>query len=220
MELEIQFRNAIQDTEEDYLYPKEEVFLFANEAINEACRRSNLKVMTDVNNPLSTIDLVPGQNTYAVSDKVYNVLAYRLKTDTKFKTLPVKDFRELDQCYGDWMSKNGEPVCVVAGLNSGKVMLYKNPTVADKLVMTVRHLPETELVDDMDIPDIPSHLHSFLIYWMLFRGYSKNDSEMKNEKLAQLNLQLFERKFGNDSEANARNEQYNLMSSANNYGIY
>lgn len=220
-ELEYKFRLAIQDEVEDYLFPKEEVFDFMNEAIVEACARSELKVSSDINNPLCVIDLVPGNNSYELSQFITKVKAVRLKTATKTKILPVKDYRELDSCYGySWQDREGEPICVVAGLESDSLTLYKTPTVADKLLLTVVHLPTTEIENDEDEIPIPSQHQRKLLHWMLYKGYSKNDSEAKSDKLAQIHLGYFEQYFGNNELSNARYQQYGKISTVYNHGMY
>jgi hypothetical protein len=53
----------------------------------------------------------------------------------------------------------------------------------------------------MDEPEINRRFHESLVFWMLYRAYSKQDAETKDAKKAGENLALFEQEFGKKSSA-------------------
>ena len=62
-------------------------------------------------------------------------------------------------------------------------------------------MPFADMVDDQDIPEIFDRYHRSLRYWMMYRAYSKQDSQANDPKKAADALTLFEQEFGKKSSA-------------------
>lgn len=219
-ELEHEFRLTIQDLTIPYLFSKEEVYRFANEALIEACRRARLLVSTDATNPVCVINVQPGISVYPISNKIIQIKSYRYRSSTKNKRLELLDYRYMDSRFQNWEDQVGEPTAVIVGLNTNIVTLYKKPIEVATVVMTAVYLPSTKLLDYTDEIPIPEHLHDKLVYWMLYKAYKKNDTEVKFEKLASLNLSYFVDEFGTAEFANSRYENYKVNTTDENYGSH
>lgn len=317
-ELELSFRRAFQDTEQNYFVTSEEFTNYLNEAEEEACRRARLLVATDLStgeikakstititgdsgsidsvlvnniniisnailftgsafttaallsneinslglytatvknnivtiypldgigsdinniapivlgtllttftpftggvNGICKISLLPNKSTYDLSNKIFklNAVYYGIEQ----KKLELVDYREMDEFSRTWRTSKGIPSKVVVGLNSNKLDIYKIPEIKENLLMNVTYLPLVKMVLNTDVPSIPEYLHEKLIYWVLYRAYSKNDSETQNTSSANYFRQLFVNEFGEDQTTNAFYEQSRRIMVDDRYGDY
>lgn len=156
---------------------------------------------------------------------VYELSTRILKTNAFYygetlKKLDIIDYREMDECKQNWQASKGEPMAVIVGLNSSKINLYKVPLVSSTILMNVVHLPLKKMLYDEDIPSIPEHYHEKLIYWCLFKAYSKNDSETQNGTASNYFKGLFANEFGEDLSTTAFYEQSRKVFVDNGHGDY
>ena len=317
-ELELSFRRAFQDTEQNYFVTSEEFTSYINEAEDEACRRARLLVATDIStgeikakstitidgssgsidsvlvnniniisnvinftgsafttaallsneinskglytatvrnnivsiftldgvgsdlngispivmgtlavtftafsggvNGVCKISLLPNKSTYELSKRIFKLNA--IYYGSEYKKLDIIDYREMDESYRNWRSQKGTPIYAVVGLNSNKIDIFRTPETKDKLLLNVTHLPLTKMVLNEDTPSIPEQYHEKLIYWALYRAYSKNDSETQNNSSANYFRQLFANEFGEDTTTNAYYEQSRRIMVDDRYGDY
>ena len=62
------------------------------------------------------------------------------------------------------------------------------------------------MANDTDEPEIRPEMHTSLVEWMLFRAYSREETEMYNDTKAALCKSRFVAEFG--SKASGRNEAW------------
>ena len=93
-----------------------------------------------------------------------------------------------------------------AGIGPGVLYLWPRPSQAGELHMTVQRLPKMPMADGGDEPEIRQEAHSALVHWMLYRAYSRMDTDLYNDAKAAIALQQFEAEFG--SKASVRNEEW------------
>jgi phosphorylcholine metabolism protein LicD len=67
--------------------------------------------------------------------------------------------------------------------------------------MIVVRSPLVEMNDETDSPEIAPRFHRSLRYWMMYRAYSKQDSQANDPKKAMESLAMFEQEFGQKSSA-------------------
>ena len=72
--------------------------------------------------------------------------------------------------------------------------------------MTMQRLPKMPMADGGDEPEIRQEAHPALVHWMLYRAYSRMDTDLYNDAKAAIALQQFEAEFG--SKASVRNEEW------------
>jgi hypothetical protein len=84
---------------------------------------------------------------------------------------------------------------------TGKIVLYPPPSENGTLLMTVVRDPLAEMNDMDDEPEIAARYHRSLRFWMMFRAYSKQDTETFDPKKLADSLSMFEQEFGKKSAA-------------------
>ena len=71
--------------------------------------------------------------------------------------------------------------------------------------LSVVRLPLEDMANDTDEPEINKRYHLHLVDWMMYRAYSKQDSETVDMAKANKYLATFEAQFGRESTANEEN---------------
>lgn len=194
------------------LWSRAEWIEYANDAQNEACRRARLLV--DSTTPdVCVITLTDGTATYDLHDAIIFVRRARLVQSADgagVKVLRRLHSADLDREVGiGWQEEVGEPVGYVTDLDGHMLRPYPIPDTDDwEVHLTVTRtalIPTTNdtypLQDGDDEPEIRSRWHLGLVNWMLYRAYSKQDSQCYNPKAAAIFLADFENEFGKKSSA-------------------
>jgi hypothetical protein len=194
------------------LWSRAEWIEFANDAQSEACRRARLLV--DSTTPaVCSITLVDGTPTYDLHDSIIFVRRVRLLESvdgTALSILKRRHSNDLDGSAGPgWQEEVGQPRMWVPDLDDHKFRPYPIPDTDDWEVSLTVH--RTALVptanetypmeDGDDEPEIRRRHHLGLVNWMLYRAYSKQDSQCYNPKAAAMFLADFEAEFGKKSSA-------------------
>lgn len=191
-------RDRSDDKFAPFLWSDAEWVSFANDAEREACRRSRL-IVDSSNCDIGEIRLRAGGKTYDLDQRI--LFIRRAKLQGRSQPLGRASYKDLDRCRPDWEDETGEPQAYVPDMDTDKFRPYPTPTEAGVVKLTVVRLPMVDMVDLDDAPEIKPHLHDSLVFWMLYRAYSKQDSETKDDKKAAGNLALFENEFGKKSSA-------------------
>lgn len=166
---------------------------FANQAQREACRRARLLV-DSTTTALCDVTVESGTAVYALDPRVLFVRRAIIVGQTR--PLARIHHRDLDQLGTEWMDEEGDIDGFVIGLDTGKLRLYRKPTADGTARLTVVRLPLEDLADEGDTPEIDERYHEALVEWMVYRYYSTNDSEVRDDAKAALALAAFEREFG------------------------
>ena len=98
-------------------------------------------------------------------------------------------------------AQTGAPRAWVRNWQSGALRLWPTPNVADTARLRVVRLPINDLSGSSDEPEIHVRLHRSLVFWMLYRAFSKKDTQTQDDKRAATDLALFEQEFGPKSTA-------------------
>ena len=192
------FRYEVDDLAEPFLWSDEELIDYANDAENEAARRGRLLI--DSTTPaVRQIAVLAGTASYALDPRV--IFVRRAKLASRTLILARRSQRDMDECIPGWESHTGTVCDYLTDCDTGKVRLYRTPTVDDTLNLSVVRLPlmATKKLDDT--PEIHPRFHRNLRHWMKFRAYSKQDAETRDEKKAADGLALFVQEFGDASRA-------------------
>ncbi len=170
----------------------------ANEAQEEACRRSKLLVDSSTA-PICSIAVGIATALYAVDPRVIKIL--RLKLANRTQPLARKGLRDIDRENPGWETDTGEPTHYIPDFQTGKIRLYPIPVAADTATLTVQRLPIADMEADDDEPELDRHLHRKLVSWMAYRGYSKPDTDQTDGNKAAEALAEFESEFGQKASA-------------------
>ena len=176
--------------------------LFANEAECEACRRGDLII--DSSSPMCSISIETGEPLIKLDGSILDVRRAKLGNGTAH-LLPVKT-ADLDAHSAAWESESGNPSHYVIDYQSGCIRLYPSPSSSDLLQLTVRRLPAERMEDVEDEPEVRQEARFALVHWILFRAYSRSDTDMYDERKAGSAMAEFEREFG--AKRGLRNEMW------------
>jgi hypothetical protein len=207
-ELRALFRSTTQDVVAPFLWSDEEINDYANDAEIEACRRAHLLI--DSSND-------PAQASVSAADPMvdldYRVLyVRRARLASSSVPLKIRSARTMDETCAGWETAQAARSSVlIPDFETGRLRLYPAPSTDDTLLMTVTRLPLKALALDEDTPEINARLHRSLLYWMLFRAYSKVDADTADPNKAKLSEAAFTAEFGEKSRAIDENwalEQY------------
>src|SRR3546814_4957914 len=86
-------------------------------------------------------------------------------------------------------------------VETGSIRFDSIPTCDGSLEIEVARLPLRQLVSPEDCPEIPQQYHADIVYWMLYRAWSKRDADAGSEAKAESALAKFASTFGAPSTA-------------------
>jgi hypothetical protein len=176
--------------------------IYANEAQDEACRRGDL--LRDSSSPMCTIAIAADAETVTMDPKIVRILRARVDGDH----VEVVSGEVMDGIFPGWQddTNRARPTHLVEGMTSGALHLWPRPKVDGAIRLTVQRLPLKPLRNDNDKPEIRPELHPGLVDWMLYRAYSREDTDLHNDGKAAVALARFEAEFGR--KVSGRNEQW------------
>lgn len=186
-----------------YQWPDAVLNLYANEAQNEACRRSTL--LTDSASAFCHPAFTGGNPIVVLDPRIVNVK--RVRDTSQYIQLQQISALEMDRKRPGWEMHTGTiPLCVVTDYQTDALRLYPIQSNSGTLSMTVQRLPLADMALDADTPEIRKEYQPALVQWMLYRAYSKQDTETCDPQKAEKALANFEREFG--KRMSARNETW------------
>lgn len=196
-------RAQAQDQKAPYFCSDELLTLYANEAQDEACRRSVL-LRDSATTDICRVAVPTGAEAVALDPRVVHVLRARLSGED----VTVLSSEEMDALHPNWEADTlrAKPLVLVRGLTTDALHLWPMPDKDYELRLTVQRLALKPMADLNDSPEIRREAQPALVEWMLFKAYSRQDTEIFNDAKAKLAEGNFIREFGR--KASARNESW------------
>lgn len=191
-------RYRVDDLVAPYLWSDTEWTEYLNDAQNEACRRARL-IVDSTTASICSISLTNLGVTYPLDDRI--LFIKRVKLSGRVTPLLPASFKDLDRVVPGWEDETGEPTSYVKDMDDNLFRPYPTPAAAYTVNLTVIRLPLIVMDDSDQSPEIKPRWHLSLVHWMLYRAYSKQDSETRDAKKAAENLAMFENEFGKKSTA-------------------
>lgn len=198
-------RSEAVDTATPYLWSDADWIRYANDAQREACRRARL-IVDSTTTAICRIAMVAATASYALDSRV--LFIKRAKLSGRSLPLSRASHKDLDRSVPGWEDATGEPQAYVPDMNENEFRPYPTPTTAATVSLTVIRLPLADMALAVVSPttaavgpEIKACYHESLVFWMLYRAYSKQDTETLDKKKAADNLALFEAEFGKKSTA-------------------
>jgi hypothetical protein len=190
-------RSEMDDKTEPYLITDAEHIEYANDAELEASRRGRL-IMDSTTTAICQISVVANTASYNLDPRVQSI---RRAKPTGLLPLKRKNYQDMDSQYPGWDdAATGTPIVFIPD-DTGKIRLWPTPNASTTLSMIVVRSPLAEMSDETDSPEIASRFHRSLRYWMMYRAYSKQDSQANDPKKAAESMAMFEQEFGKKSSA-------------------
>lgn len=199
------YRAHAHDDAEPYLCSDELLAIYATEAQDEACRRGDL--LRDSTSSLTRIAFTAGAESVPLDNRVVRILRAQVDGHPACSIAA----EDMDASHPGWQSGGlrAQPTMLITGMSSGSLFLWPVPDQAGEIRLTVQRLPlkplRVELADKAS-PEIRPELHRGLVEWMLFRAYSREDTDLYNDTKAVLALRRYEAEFGR--KVSGRNEAW------------
>lgn len=188
----------LDDTKEPYLWCPEELTRHLNDAQDEACRRARLLVDSSTAS-ICNHAVTTGKVLYALDPRI--IFVRRAKLASKSRPLGFASYLDLDEECPGWEGRTGTVECVITDFETGKLRLYRSPTAADTLKLTVVRTALNPMESGDDEPEIAPRHHYSLLDWAAHRAYSKQDADTLDTTKAAAYAAAFEREFGPKSPA-------------------
>lgn len=193
------FRQEADDTVQPYLWDDDELLDFANDAQDEACRRARLLVDSSTPEVTSLPVLAAENGLLDLDERIIFIRRARLSGRAALLRMNMQDMENWNPLWQDMLA--GTPTMFITDYTTGKLLLWPKPDADTTLLLTVVRTPMVVMDSPDATPEIAPRHHRSLRFWMLYRAYSKHDSEARDEKKAAENLALFEQEFGKKSAA-------------------
>lgn len=205
------FRYEADDEAAPYLWSDTRLIRFINQAQEEVARRARL--LRDASTPsICRIPVLVDQPMVKLDPCVIEIkhaqIEYSLDEDAdECAAPPVQELEPIaayaldaERCW--WRQDKGDPTLYLTDVETGKLRLNRIPTRAGTLILEVARMPLKELCRPDDTFEIDDRYVPDLIYWMLWRAYSRKDADTHNDNEAQKNLAIFTSIFGDYSTIN------------------
>lgn len=198
LELRNRFRSEENDLLAQYFWSNAEIDAWINEAQDEACRRALLLV--DSKSAAAKATFSAGATGVDLHPSVIFIRRACLASNNI--PLVPKVSRSMDEEVPGWEgSMASVPRVFVPDWQTGYLRFWPPAVAAGTVNMTVIRAP-LDVATESDDLEIPARYQAFLLDWVRFRAYSKQDSETINANKAKAGEAAFERQFGKASAVN------------------
>ena len=163
---------------------------YANEAVQLLCEEFLL--ITDSSTAsVCSIVVASGTAIYPYSDKILHIEEARLSG--RRKPLDFRTGAFFTAQNPEWRTQIGEPTAYCIDETTGFIRFDKIPESAGTLALTVKRMPLLDLSESRkkDPPEIHPRYHKRLKHYMLFKAYSKRDTEAIDPSKANRNFELW-----------------------------
>lgn len=193
------FRQEADDTVQPYLWDDDELIDFANDAQDEACRRARLLVDSSTPEVTALAVLASENGVLDLDERILFIRRARLSGRAALLRMNMQDMENWNPMWQDMLA--GTPTMFITDYSTGKLLLWPKPDADTTLLLTVVRTAMDPMETPDDTPEIAPRYHRSLRFWMLYRAYSKQDSQANDPKKAADSLALFEQEFGKKSAA-------------------
>jgi hypothetical protein len=188
------FRREARDKNEPYLWDDDELAEFADDAQMEACRRARL-IVDSTTSAICNVTVTANNPVVTIDPRV--IFIRRALLVGQPAPLGRGTWREMDARLPGWQDASaGTPQIMVTGLGTLSRTLYPKPIANGTLNLVVVREPLVPLTLKTQTPEIQARYHRSLVYWMLFRSYSKVDSDSMDPQKAAKAEAMFAAEFG------------------------
>jgi len=193
------FRSEADDTVAPFLWSDADALDYANDAQDEACRRARLLVDSSTNGICNLAVTVLGAGLLTLDPRILFVRRARFSGALPLRRMNMQDMESMNPYWQNTVA--GMPKVFIPDYETGKLLIWPPPDAAATLLLTVVRMPLVSMAANGDAPEIAARWHRSLRHWMLYRAYSKQDSQSNDPKKASDAMTLFEQEFGKKSSA-------------------
>lgn len=186
-ELYARFRSDVVDAVEPFLWTKDEVWGYMDDAQKKLCRLTD--GIRDASSEAAEADIVTGEAFVDLHPAVMFVRTAALGSTGR--DLRIFSYEEFLRGECPWstahLNLSGPVRGAIIGMEEQKLRLDRIPQVDDTLALVVERLPLVPLISS-DIPDefeVREEHHLALLMWMKHLAFSKQDTETYNNVMAE-----------------------------------
>lgn len=184
----------LDDNQIPYLWSDVELTAYLNKSIYEFCEKTEI-IRDSTTEAICKVTITLGTAKYDLDERVVNIKRARLTTYDRRITKRTAEY--MDRYYNGWDSStagNGTPTCFLEDIDSGHIQLVPTPDANDVLWLTVSRTPLTAMaLTSMGAsPEIKSRYHFDLMDGILWKAYSKQDTETYDARKASNHFQLWQ----------------------------
>lgn len=194
-------RERLDDIAEPFLWSKEKLTQYLNEAEREAAERARL--LYDQTSSLTTFNTVVGQNAYPLNPLALGV--HRVKVGDR--VLQRAQREDLDMISRRWEEMDGEPRRFFELEDGRELTLYPRPVTVEPVQLALWRYPLELMADEDDEPEIPERWHFDLTHWAVHLAFLKRDADTDDRTRAERAEARFTQAFGIRRDANVQRKQ-------------
>lgn len=193
-----QARIRLDDLNADFLNEEEDLIRFANNGVNEICRRA-LLIKDSSTTEIVELVLAEDVKTYDLDDRI--LFIERAGYDgNRLKRIALE---RLDTIW-NWENISGSPNYFCTDYEDGKALIYPTPRLNEDghiVKLTVYRLPLADMSSTSDVPEIPPEYHHGILYWMCYEALRRQDIDLEALQKSQAEYAAFEQLFGQPKNA-------------------
>jgi hypothetical protein len=196
-ELYDRFRSDVADQAVPYLWSDDDIWNYMDAAYRQFVR---LTVgIADFLSPVTRVRIVAGQPVATLDSRILRIMSAKLASDntqivianmTDQPFLVSDDYSVMSKLVRDDMT--GPVRYMIIGAQHGKAKWVQIPEVDDLVLMQIYRLPMDTIIDeDHPLDEVDAEHHEYLLDWMKYRAYLKQDAEtFDREKSAAAELRF------------------------------
>lgn len=191
------FRSDVYDEAEPFLWKKDEVYAYMDAAQKQFCRLAG--GIADSSSRFTQLTVTAGDAWVALDPRILKIRRAQRQSDSK--KLDVINHEDLDRLLDgdDYGTRRqfkldnmpGEVRFLITNMEQDKIRLVRVPAVDDVIELSVYRLPLATITGPQQKLEIHEQHHEYLMRWMKHLAYSKQDSQTRNDKLADSNEAAF-----------------------------
>lgn len=188
------FRLGSGDKEKPFQWTDADIAEWISEAERQACIRGRL-IREDDNDPVCVIDLYPGERSYPLHSKIYEIISLFIK-DASGASRPVfiKSREWLDANHSGWRESTDPAWAVIQ--NDKSIRVVGAISAGDQLYIDCFRLPLREMKNGDDCPEIHEAHHDHLVDWALHKAFQEQDANWFDANRSAIHEAKFTNYFG------------------------
>lgn len=184
------FRSQVNDVAQPQLWPDDEVYGYLDEAQIEFCRLTD--GIGDTSSVVTKLDTAVDQYEVDLSDVILKVRGAWFVSDGR--PIEVINFSDMANRGISFDGTTGRPSYLIVGMQPGLAHFHPKPIDAEAVQLVVDRMPLKTLTQNGgEVIEVSRQHQRHLTLWMRHLAYSKQDSETRDDKKAEMYKDEFER---------------------------
>lgn len=176
----------------DRYWDDDELNEYIQDAANVFCRLTKI-IRDSLTDSVCLLTVQAGSQHVKLSSLIIlSAGIERAKPSWSTEPLTLTTLDEITKDQPTWEDDEGDPDCYLLNYSSGYLSLNRKLQTDGTIRLTGRRMPLRTMSDDEDEPEFNPLYHSMLYDYILYRAFSKQESEIYNPQKAEKHLILFQ----------------------------